>query len=222
MRFSNTLEARLNGRHTRSVSEIGECRGKRVLDIGSSLGFVPYLLRQSGADVVGLELDPSALADARANFPDGNFIQGSALRMPFEAAEFDIVSMFEVIEHIPRGTESQALSEVFRVLRPGGRFILSTPNKHPVSVALDPAFALGHRHYSTTQLRKLVTSAGLRVERSFLLGGIGELLGVIGLYIFKWTMHTEIPAKGWWDAWRTKEYTGDRGFATLFVEARKP
>jgi ubiquinone/menaquinone biosynthesis C-methylase UbiE len=54
-------------------------------------------------------------------------VVGSILEMPFPDAHFDIVVSSEVIEHTPN--PEQAIKEIYRVLKPGGVMVLSTPNR---------------------------------------------------------------------------------------------
>ncbi len=56
-----------------------------------------------------------------------SFLVAGAGDLPFPDGSFDTVVMWEVLEHIPPGTEPQAFAEIARVLRPGGRLHLSTP-----------------------------------------------------------------------------------------------
>ena len=61
--------------------------------------------------------------------------------LPYSNCSFDFVNMVEVIEHIPRGEVAFYLSEIRRVLKPGGKLLLSTPN-YPIKRAYDVVDAL--------------------------------------------------------------------------------
>lgn len=92
----------------------------RVLDIGfGSGGFADAA--PAGTEVVGLDADPAAV-DAR---PDIGHL-GSAEELPFESGSFDAVHAAHVIEHLdaPR----RMVDECARVLRPGGRILIATPD----------------------------------------------------------------------------------------------
>ncbi|TDU89344.1 methyltransferase family protein [Kribbella voronezhensis] len=93
---------------------VGEPR--RLLDVGSADGPSVSWLRGHGKQVA-LDVDPRGLG------PGG--VCGSALELPFGDEVFDVVAAFDVIEHCE--PEEQALAEVFRVLSPGGRFLMSVP-----------------------------------------------------------------------------------------------
>jgi len=77
--------------------------------------------------IVNLDMDP-AFADAPCNRdPRVTFFQGDATDLPFEAASFDIVTMFDLLEHVP--DDAAVAREALRVLRPGGWVLVSTPDR---------------------------------------------------------------------------------------------
>jgi len=79
---------------------------------------------------VNLDLDPNCNPDVVA----------SATHLPFRNDVFDLVLFTDVIEHLPRGEERNALKEIVRVLRRHGKIVLSCPNNIPLFTFLDPAF----------------------------------------------------------------------------------
>ena len=112
--------------------------GLDVLDVASGEGYGSALLAQVARSVVGVEHSQPTVLGARANFPRANlcFIQGDARALPFADASFGAVVSFETIEHFDR--QDAFVREVRRVLRPDGRFIVSTPDRdvysHPGAV----------------------------------------------------------------------------------------
>jgi SAM-dependent methyltransferase len=108
--------------------------GERVLDLGSGTGQFTALLADAGGDVVGAEVAESALARSRAAHPGLTFtlvpIDGP---LPFEDTAFTLVWASEVIEHV--ADTARWLSEVRRVLAPGGRLLLTTPAHGRLAVA---------------------------------------------------------------------------------------
>jgi SAM-dependent methyltransferase len=139
--------------------------GDRVLDLGSGAGEFTAVLAQAGAEPVGVEVAEAALARARSSNPQLDFrlapIDGP---LPLEDNAFDVVWSSEVIEHV--ADTARWLSEVRRVLAPGGRLLLSTPSHGRLRVALggverfsDP---LGdHLHlYTRDSLRALLEAFG--------------------------------------------------------------
>jgi len=104
-------------------------RHKRVLDLGCGSGYGTSDLSQFAYFVVGADVAREALEYSTHAYkaPNITWSQASAVALPFRDASFDLVVGFEVIEHLSNWREM--LSEVRRVLRPGGQFIVSTPNK---------------------------------------------------------------------------------------------
>ncbi len=105
------------------------CRHKRVLDMGCGMGYGTAELAGQALSATGIDVAATAVESASAQFRAANlrYLQASCTQLPFGDASFDLVVSFEVIEHIPDWR--QMLSEARRVLRPGGQFIVSTPNK---------------------------------------------------------------------------------------------
>lgn len=105
-------------------------KDKKVLDCACGEGFGSKVFIQAGASlVIGVDIDSSAveIAAAKANSPLASFMRGSATNLPFPDSEFDVYISIETIEHIK--DERSFLKEAFRVIRPGGLFICSTPNR---------------------------------------------------------------------------------------------
>jgi ubiquinone biosynthesis O-methyltransferase len=104
-------------------------RGKRVLDAGCGAGYGSAALAECAHSVAGVDVAADAIDYARAHYQDANlsFEQASVTALPFPNAAFDLVTAFEVIEHLEdwRGF----LREACRVLAPAGQLIVSTPNK---------------------------------------------------------------------------------------------
>jgi ubiquinone/menaquinone biosynthesis C-methylase UbiE len=100
--------------------------GHRILDIGCGTGSVTLLAkhRQPGADVLGLDPDPKALARARAKAEraglDVHFEQGFASELPFEDASFDRALSSMMLHHLSPEEKAAALRELARVVVPGG------------------------------------------------------------------------------------------------------
>jgi SAM-dependent methyltransferase len=101
-------------------------RGLSVLDIASGEGYGTSALSKIASHVVGVDISAEAVEHARAKY-NLDFRVGSAEKIPIESASVDAVVSFETIEHVP--DPKLFLMEVFRVLKPNGTFILSTPNK---------------------------------------------------------------------------------------------
>jgi SAM-dependent methyltransferase len=102
-------------------------RGLSLLEIGSGTGALLQVLRARRVDVRGVELNPRLIEEGRKHFGDLPIVNVSGIELPFDAASFDVVMSFDVLEHIP--DVDGHLREVSRVLRPGGSYLIQTPNK---------------------------------------------------------------------------------------------
>ena len=105
-------------------------KGKRVLDLACGEGYGAYILAREAEYVAGVEIDKTTVQHARSRYIKDNleFIEGSILAVPIEGErKFDLVVCFEAIEHIAE--HEKLLSEVKRLLKDDGLFMVSTPNK---------------------------------------------------------------------------------------------
>ena len=100
--------------------------GKKLLDAGCGTGWFSKLACQRGARVTSMDLGEKLLSKVALKCQSQRVI-GSILDMPFDDNSFDIIISSEVIEHVPE--PAKALKELFKVLKPGGKLILTTPNK---------------------------------------------------------------------------------------------
>jgi ubiquinone/menaquinone biosynthesis C-methylase UbiE len=95
--------------------------GKRVLDIGCGTGYGVAEMAPAAAFAVGIDAVAAAVPGALV------FVQASATALPFKSESFDLITAFEVIEHLTDW--QQMLAEARRVLHPDGILLVSTPNK---------------------------------------------------------------------------------------------
>jgi 2-polyprenyl-6-hydroxyphenyl methylase/3-demethylubiquinone-9 3-methyltransferase len=103
----------------------GARAGERVLDLGCGDGAFAQALAEHGADPVGADVALEALRRARLRAPQLEFRHSGEV-LPFGDGEFAVVWAGELFEHVQDGLG--LLAEVTRVLRPGGRLLLSTPD----------------------------------------------------------------------------------------------
>jgi glycosyltransferase involved in cell wall biosynthesis/ubiquinone/menaquinone biosynthesis C-methylase UbiE len=103
--------------------------GKRVLDIACGEGYGSSILSQSAAKVIGVDISQEAVAHATSKYPGSNleFRYGSCQEIPLDEASVDVVISFETIEH--HAEHDEMMSEIKRVLTPGGLLIMSCPDK---------------------------------------------------------------------------------------------
>ncbi len=159
---------------------LGVTTGDAVLDLGCGFGRHAFEAARRGALVVAVDAGRDEVNAVRATFAAmveageldvtarAAAVQGDALALPFADASFDRVICSEVLEHIP--DDVGAMSELVRVLRPGGTMAVTVPRRGPerINWALSSAYHEvpgGHiRIYSRHVLEGRLRAAGLRVR----------------------------------------------------------
>lgn len=113
-------------------------QGKTILDAGCGEGYGVRYLAQHVDSAVGIDIDPLAVAHAKNRYGDRKlaFSAMDCCQLAFEDNSFDFIVSFEVIEHF-RAVDA-FLSEIKRVLSPGGLFVVSTPNKDTTPAGVNP------------------------------------------------------------------------------------
>lgn len=135
--------------------------GYLVMEVGCGTGNVLRILRQAFPDgmVIGLELWFAGLQQARKR-STGPLVQGDIRQFPF-SSRFDVIGMFDVLEHIDK--EKETLASLWEVLKPGGVLLLTVPAHKSLWSYFDEA-AFHCRRYSAVELREKLTRAGFEVE----------------------------------------------------------
>lgn len=178
LHVADFIESSLAGRLAAIVAH-GARPGDTLLDIGCGYGAFVLACRAHGLNAWGFELAPFEVEIARRRLgrqerdtdPTKVFHQGGAERLPFEDAKFDVVTLLNVLEHVP--DQRPVLREALRVLRPGGKLLIICPNyaalrqeahyhvpwlplfPRPLATAYlrllgrNPAFFREHIHYRT-------------------------------------------------------------------------
>ena len=134
--------------------------GCRVLDAACGEGYGSALLAEQAAEVVGLDRDAGVIAAAQQRYRLDNlrFVSGPVERIAMADAQFDVIVSFETIEHLSADGQRAMLREFRRLLRPGGRLLLSTPERTAYRTA-DQAANPFHQHELTRdELRVLLGS----------------------------------------------------------------
>lgn len=166
-------------------STLGDLRGKRILklDLWNEAFNTRILdwMREQGAEVVGLDISRVVAFRARRNaLAKGRplpLLRADIRELPFPAGSFDAVYTMGTIEHIDEYRE--AIAEVSRVLKPGGRALIGVPHKwdlflRPLMVWVLDAFGqylyAPEKSFSFSELRGDVERTGLKVvERTGIL-----------------------------------------------------
>lgn len=116
--------------------------GERVLDVGTGTGHFAFDLAARGLQAVGLDLSRPMLLTARSKGAAVRFVHGEAAALPLPTASFDLVLSVTALEFVAQ--REQAMAEMWRAVRPGGRLVLAVLN------ALSP-WAWTRRRESQTQ-----------------------------------------------------------------------
>jgi 2-polyprenyl-3-methyl-5-hydroxy-6-metoxy-1,4-benzoquinol methylase len=191
------IETRVQTLMRRLRPHLGLVAGARIMDIGAAQGEYVLALSRAGYDAVGVEpwqaaIDVSGLL-ARETGVAVQMVEGVGEELPFEAASFDLAIAISVMEHVDE--PQTVMSEVARVLRPGGGFYFYTssavcPRQNEISRF--PAFP-----WYPQPIKKRIMDWAV-VHRP-------ELVG-----------HTTRPAYHWYTPWGTRRMLAAAGFARVF------
>ncbi len=132
----------------------------RIIDVGSGGGAVAQALMQFGS-VTACDIDVRCAASV-ARRPGMAFAYGTAEAIPFADGSFDLVTAFDVLEHLD--DDVRALREMARVARPGGLIAVTVPAYRWMWGRQDEV-SHHRRRYSGRSLRHAITAAGLVTRR---------------------------------------------------------
>ena len=158
------------------LSLLPELAGRRLVDLGCGMGTFTIEAAARGAFATGVDPAPAAVraasAVAAAEAADNaRFVRADAAMLPLRTGTADVVLAADLTEHLDDVTLARILREAGRVLAPGGRLVLYTPDRHHFFERLrergtmkqDPSH-IGVR--TAAELRGAVERAGYTVERT--------------------------------------------------------
>jgi SAM-dependent methyltransferase len=178
-----------------------------VLDVGCAFGY--GTARLPGSFVVGLDRSADYLRQAKRRYSSLTWVEGDAACLPLASESFDAVVALDVLEHLANAPGAAA--ELIRVLRPGGRLVVSVPHggllagldslnlyrrlRHYLRrlLPLDPTEegATEHRHFSTIDLQSLFGSEVV-IEEVYWSGiGWAELVHLAVLVVCRGVFRSE-------------------------------
>ena len=188
-----------------------------TLEIGTGTGALLHTLLQRGCRIQGVEMNDELIAQGQRWFGPLPIQTVGGIALPFPDASFDVVISFDVFEHIP---DSDAhIREVRRVLRPGGSYLMQTPNKW-TNVVFETIrwksftrFRVDHCSLHTlAELRSRfarhgfdVTAHDVPVVNDFFRAKIRRYVGPVGLAALSVVNPDRLPL-----AWRTNLYVRAR------------
>ena len=185
--------------------ELGDVRGKRIVDFGCGSGANSVLLANRGAHVWGIDISEDLLRLARRRLAvsgrDGGatFIAGSAHDMPFPDQSIDVVFGIAILHHLDLDLVSR---EVLRVLKPGGRAIFQEPVRNSAVVRFvrslipyrAPDISPYERPLTDEELKRFATGFQKWSVRAFALPHVqvGQVLPIVKSY---WAALYELDRK---------------------------
>jgi SAM-dependent methyltransferase len=204
-------------RLTAIVRHLGLQPGERLLDLGCGSGWLSDLCARSGAQVVACDVAPAGVAAARARYPaSGSFVVGDVYAVGLKSNVADVIVLSEVLEHLQ--DIPAAVRELKRLLRPGGRLMVTVPNRETIVKhlcihcnSLTPANA--HLHsFDAASLGVALQEHGLAVRKTVLLSN--KLLELIGFpHKSRW-----LPHLGWRGIdWLCNRIIGRAGFLLILA-----
>ena len=110
----------------RLARKIGLRRGQTLLDVACGRGEWLLVAQEKGVQPYGLDLSEKAVEICQTMMPNGEFHTGPAESLPFDDAQFDLVSCLGSLEHFLK--PELALAEMRRVAKPGASFLFAVPN----------------------------------------------------------------------------------------------
>lgn len=164
---------------------IPDLRGKIVVDCGCGKGVWGYLIRTTrglnrGGKLIGLDINKDYLQFCKYHKVYDELIERDVTKLPFKDKSVDFLICSEVIEHLTRKGGTSLLKEVDRVVAPGGRVIITTPNVHTETVIRSGPDA----HYSSWNVKDFknrgyrVFGFGIRISSGFAKWYTPVLLGL--------------------------------------------
>lgn len=160
-----------NPRHARLRVAVDDVLGSRasrpsILDVGCGAGVMTHYLARYGA-VTGTDFSAAAIDAARRFVPEADFVAGALDDLP-DGRRYDVITLFDVLEHIPTPDRPVFLTQIATLLTADGIVLLSTP--YPAFTARrreaeDPSLQIIDEVVELAELLPELAAAGLQLTR---------------------------------------------------------
>ena len=171
----------------------------RVLDAGCGTGgMLSRLTRYAAANqIVGIDFSETALRFCIQRQPQ-LLARASVSELPFADASFDLITSFDVLQHVPDQQDALAIKEFYRVLRPGGIVFIRVAAYQWMRSGHDDAIAV-QRRYDLAELSAHLRRAGFTIRRATYANTLLFPVAVIKRLIFtpKGRAHAKSEVKPW-------------------------
>lgn len=153
---------------------------KKAVDIGSGPGVITRMLAERGWVVTSIDTEPQNLDRAKAWAEQTIHGDANSVLSTYSPESFDFAVALEIIEHLPVEEGGRMLANIRRVLKPGGRLLLSTPNRYSLQglkgyyweekirrIGVWNAWDPTHIYiYSTPEILNILKRHGFSIERT--------------------------------------------------------
>lgn len=176
----------------------------QVLDAGCGTGgMLTWLAQYAGSHrVVGIDLSPTALEFCRERNHQ-QLTQGSIAELPFADSSFDLVTSFDVVQHVLNQGDVRAIAEIYRVLRPGGFAFVRTSAYEWLRSGHDEALNV-QRRYTLGELSDEMQRAGFTIRRATYANTFLLPVAVIKRLVLSpfGSAHAESEVRPWPKSWQ--------------------
>ena len=137
--------------------------GLDVVEVGCGEGYGTALLAERAYRVTGIDYDALTITHAATTYPQACFVRANLAALPFPDSAVGAVVTLQVIEHV--WNHAEFVSECWRVLRPGGLLLVTTPNRLTFSPGLDePVNPFHTKEFTAAELAELLEHVGFAIE----------------------------------------------------------
>ena len=177
---------------------------RQVLDAGCGTGgMLTWLAQYAGSHrVVGIDLSPTALEFCRERNHQ-QLTRGSIAELPFADSSFDLVTSFDVVQHVLNQGDMRAIAEIYRVLRPGGFAFVRTSAYEWLRSGHDEALNV-QRRYTLGELSDEMQRAGFTIRRATYANTFLLPVAVIKRLVLSrfGSAHAESEVRPWPKSWQ--------------------